>query len=132
MSGPSSRPLRLRSWIPPSFAWTTAPDAFFIDVPISDPDIVEFISTGVREISVLGTMGTAPMLARLIGRETLRGQMEGAVWAPAKLKPSGSRIKSGTKVIAHCHGVFLLPDVKTLCLVVGRTKPVAPNTWMSA
>lgn len=51
MSGPSSRPLRLQSWIPPSFAWTTAPDAVGIDVPLSDPDVVEFISTGEREVT---------------------------------------------------------------------------------
>ena len=131
MSVPSSRPLRLQSWIPPSFAWTTAPDVFCIDVPISDPDIVEFISTGVREISVHGTKVTALTLARMIGRETLRGQMEEAVWAPAKLRPTGSRITAGTKVVAHCHGVFLLPDCKTLCVVVGRSKPLAPDTWIS-
>lgn len=88
MSGPSSRHLRLQSWISPSFAWTTAPDVFLIDVPISDPDIVAFISTGVREIYVHGTKVTALTLARMIGRETLRGHMEEAVWAPAKLKPT--------------------------------------------
>ena len=42
MSGLSSRPLRLQSWIPPSFAWTTAPDVLCIDVPLGDPDLVEF------------------------------------------------------------------------------------------
>lgn len=132
MIGPSNRPLRLQSWIPPSFAWTTAPDVFCIDVPISDPDIVEFISTGVREISVHGTKVTALTLARVIGRETLRGQMEEAVWAQAKLKPTGSRIKAGTKVVAHCHGVFLLPDGKSLCVAVGRSKPLAPDAWIPA
>jgi hypothetical protein len=45
----------LQSWIPPSFAWTTAPDVFCIDVPLGDPDIVEFISTGTREVTVCGT-----------------------------------------------------------------------------
>lgn len=132
MSGPSSRPLRLQSWIPPSFAWTTAPDVLCIDVPISDPNIVEFVSTGVFEIFVHGTKVTALTLARMIGGETLRGQMEEAVWAPAKLKPTGSRIKAGTKVVAHCHGVFLLPDGKNLCVAVGRSKPVASDAWISA
>ncbi len=132
MSGPSSSPLRLQSWIPPSFAWTTAPDVFTIDVPLIDPDIVEFISTGVHEISVHGTKVVALTLARMIGKETLRGQMEEAVWAPVKLKPTGSRIKAGTKVVAHCHGAFLLPDGKTLSLMVGRSKPVVPDVWISA
>jgi hypothetical protein len=58
--------------------------------------------------------------------------LEEAVWAPAKLKPTDSRINAGTKVVAHCHGVFLLPDCKTLCVVVGRSKPVAPDAWISA
>lgn len=131
MSGPSSSPLRLQSWIPPSFAWTTTPDVFFIDVLLSDPDLVEFISTGVREVSVHGTKSTARAFAALIGKETLRGQLEEAVWAPAKLKPTEVRIKAGTKVVAHCHGVFLLPDGKTLCVLVGRSKPVVPDAWLS-
>lgn len=131
MSGPSSRLLRLQSWIPPSFAWTTVPDVFFIHVPLNDPDIVEFISTGVREVTVSSTRKFALVVAAAIGRETLRGQLEEAVWSPARLKPTGSRIKAGTKVVAHCHGVFLLPDGKTLCVLVGRSKPVVPDAWIS-
>jgi hypothetical protein len=128
---PSSRPLRLQSWIPPSFAWTTL-DVFCIDVPLRDHDVVEFISTGVREIPIYSTRKTAPVLALLIGGESLQGQLELAVWAPAMLKPKATRIKAGTKVVAHCHGVFLLPDGKTLCVVVGRTEPLALDGWISA
>lgn len=132
MSEPRKMPMRLQSWIPPSFAWTTAPDVFCIDVPVGDPDIVEFISTGVREISVHGTKVTALTLARMIGKETLRGQLEEAVWSPVKLKPTGSRIKVGTNVVAYCHGVFFLPFGKNLCVAVGRSKPGAPDAWISA
>jgi hypothetical protein len=121
-----------QSWIPPSFAWMTAPDVFCIEVPIGDPDIVEFISTGTREVTVCGTKKIALLVAAAIGKETLRGQLEEAVWAPAKLKPTDLRINAGTKVVAHCHAVFLLPDCKTLSVVVGRSKPVAPDTWISA
>ena len=128
----STAPKRLQSWIPPSFTWTTALDVFCINVPRGDPNLVEFISTGVREISVHGTKVTALTLARMIGRETLRGQLEEAVWAPAKLKPTGLRIKADTKVVAHCHGVFLLPDGKNLCVVVGRSEPLFSNAWISA
>lgn len=132
MSGPSSRPLRLQSWIPPSFAWTTAPDVFCIDVPLGDPDIVEFMSTGVCEIDFLGTKKTARLMALLLDEKSLRRQLREAVWAPAKLKPTGSRIKARTKVVAHCHGVFLLPDGKNLCVAVGRSKPLVPDGWISA
>ena len=132
MSKPSSRPLRLQSWIPPSFAWTTEPDVFCIDVPVGDPDVVEFMSTGVCEIDFLGTKKTARLMALLLDEKSLRRQMREAVWKPAKLKPTGSRIKAGTKVVAHCHGVFLLPEGKNLCVVVGRSKPVAPDAWISA
>jgi hypothetical protein len=54
MSG-LNKPLRLQSWIPPSFAWTTATDVFCIEVTISDPDVVEFISTGVQEVTIQKT-----------------------------------------------------------------------------
>lgn len=129
---PKSRQLRVQSWIPPSFAWSTTPDVFCVEVSILDPDIVEFISTGIREVTVHGTKVTARALARLIGIDTLRGQMEEAVWRADKLKPTGLRVKSGDSVVAHCHGVFLLPDQKTLSVLVGRTKPATPNTWIAA
>lgn len=132
MSDPNSRPLRLQSWIPPICAWTTAPDVFFIDVPISDPDIVEFMSTGVSEIDFLGTKKTARLMALLLDEKSLCRQLREAMWAPAKLKPTGSRIKAGTKVVAHCHGVFLLPDGKNLCVAVGRSNPLVPDAWIPA
>ncbi len=34
-------------------------------------------------------------------------------------------------MVAYCHGVFLLPRGKTLCLAIGRSKPVAPYAWIS-
>ena len=106
---------------------------FFIDVPVNDSDIVEFIATGVLEISIYGTRVSALTWTRLLAsEETLRGQLEKAVWAPTKLKPTGSRIKTGTKVAAYCHGVFLLPDGKNLCVAVGRSKPGALDAWISA
>lgn len=132
MSGPSSRLLRLQSWIPPCFAWTTAHDVFCIDVPVGDPDIVEFMSTGVYEIDVLGTKKTARLIAFLLDEKSLRCQLREAVWAQTMLKPAGVRIKAGTKVVAHCHGVFLLPDGETLNVIVGRSNPLAAITWMSA
>ena len=133
MSRLRSRSLRLQSWIPPSFAFTTPPNVFFIDVPISDPDVVEFISTGLLEIFVYGPKSFARSIARfrsVYGPE-LMGDLEQAVWVPAKLKPTGSRIKAGTKVVAYCHGVFSLPDGKNLCVAVGRSKPHVPNAWIS-
>ncbi len=120
----STAPKRLQSWIPPDFAWTISPDVFCIQVSASDPDLVEFIATGTRDVTVLGTKSTAHVTTLLLGKETLCGQLSDAVWAPTKLKPIGPHIKSGTTVIAHCHGVFLLPDGKNLCVVVGRAKPV--------
>lgn len=128
MSGPSSSPVRKQSWIPPSFAWTYAPDVFCIDVPFSDPNIVEFISTGVLEISVDYYTNV------MAGSEGiwLRSQLAGKYLRTlAKLKPN-ARIKGRSTVIAHCHGVFLLPEGKNLCVVVGRSKPLAPDAWISA
>ncbi len=123
--------MRLQSWIPPSFAWSITPDVFCIDLPLNDPDIVEFISTGVREVSVNGTKKISMLVAAAMGKESLRGQLEESLWSPARLKPTDSRIKAETKVLAYCHGVFLLPDDKTLCVLVGRSKPHALYGWIS-
>jgi hypothetical protein len=132
MSGPRSSPSRLSNWIPSSFAWTTAPDAFCIDVSVEDPDMVEFISTGIREIEFLGTKKTARTLTRFLQEKSLRRQLSEAVWASVKLKPTSRHSNVGTKVVAHCYAVYLLPDGKSLCVVVGRSKLVAPDTWISA
>ena len=128
----STAPKRLQSWIPPDFVWKVSPDVFCIDVPLSDPDVIEFVSTGVLEVTVYGTKVIARLTARIRSGDglKLRGQLEQAVWSQAKLKPTSVRIKGSTKVVAYCHGVFLLPDGKNLCVVVGRSKPVAPDAWI--
>lgn len=126
-----NKPVRLQSWIPPSCAWTTATDVFCVEVMISDPYIVEFISTGAREVTLKGTKKTARVCARMLGEKTLVGQFEKAVWVAAQLRPAGPRVKAGTKLVAHCHGVFLLPGEKSLCVVVGRAKPSSQDTWIS-
>lgn len=131
MSGPSSSFIRMRSWISPSFVWTTAPDAFYIDVSAYDPDLVAFIATGEWVIEVHSTKRTALLMAAWRDEQSLHRQLIESVWVPTKLKPTGSRIKVGTKVVAHCHGVFLQPDGRTLCVLVGRSKLMTPNAWMS-
>lgn len=130
----STAPKRLQSWIPPDFAWTVSPDVFCIDVPLSDPDVIEFVSMGVLEVTVYGSKVIARLTSRIRSGDglKLRGQLEQAVWSQAKLKPTSMRIKGGTKVVAYCHGVFLLPDGKNLCVVVGRSKPVEPDAWISS
>ena len=129
MSGSNSI-RRLQSWIPPSFAWTMAPDVFCVDVPVSDPDIVEFISTGEHLVTIHGPKKAAQAFAALIGKETFRGQVVQSVWAPAKLKPKLASLNSEAKVVAHCHGVFLLPGGKTLCVLVGRARPIGADGWI--
>ncbi len=125
-------PFRLQSWIPPCFAWTTVPNVFCIEVPIDDPDVVEFISIGTYEATFHGSNELTRVVAALVGNRSLHGQLEKAGWSPSLLKPTGPRIKAGASVVAHCHGVFSLPDGKTLCVVVGREMPVTPQTWISA
>jgi hypothetical protein len=89
------------------------------------------MSTGVREVTVHHSKKVALALAALMDGESLRGQLEVAVWSLAKLKPVAPRPKSGTTVEAHCQAVFVLPNEKTLCVVVGRTKSVPSDTWIS-
>lgn len=121
---------RIQSWIPPNFAWTMVPDIFLINVPVNDPNVVEFLSMGMREVLVQGPKKIAKALAVWMDAESLRGQLFEAVWHPGKLKPIGIRIKSGMKVEAYCHGVFLLPDQENLCVVVGRSKPFTSDAWI--
>jgi hypothetical protein len=122
------RKAHILSSIPPSFTCTTVSDVFLITVPVNDPDVVEFLSLGVREVLIHGPR----LVAKWMVDESFQGQLYDAVWHPAKLKPIGIRMKTGLKIEAFCHGVFLLPDQKNLCVVVGRAKPVTTDAWISS
>ena len=76
----TTQPRRLQSWILPSFAWTTIPDVFGVQVPISDPDVVEFVATGSRLVDLHRTRAKAIVMAGLLGADGLRGQLEAAAW----------------------------------------------------
>lgn len=125
-----NRSLRLQSWIPPSFAWTTAADVYCIEVPIDDPDIVEFISTGELIAAVYRAKEPAQMLAT--GGAWLRGQIGTTLRASAKIKHGWQRGEASTEVIVYCHGVFLLPDAKNLCVLFCIARPMGAGAWITA
>jgi hypothetical protein len=129
-------PHRLQCWIPCSFAWTTLNDVLCLEVPITARDVVEFISKGEQEFIVPDNKAVALVMAAmnaLDGNKTLHGQFAKAVWV-AKLKPQGQRVDSGTgkKVVAYCHGVFLLPGEKSLCVLLGDSTPIRSDHWIPA
>jgi hypothetical protein len=121
-------PLRLQSWIPSNFAWTAADGVFCLEVPVTDPDIVDFISLG--ECNVVAEKNAARMIAA-IGDKSLHGQLAEAALNSAKLKPRGRRASTSTVVVAYCRGVFLLPGEQSLCVLVGRSKPIRLGSWIS-
>lgn len=123
---------RLQSWIPPSFVWTIVPEVFCLEVPISDPDVVEFISIGEQKCIVVGSKKAALCISVILGKETLRSQVAEAVWVSTRLKPRGQRVNSGMKLVAYCHGVFLLPGEESLCVLVGRSKPIRSDHLIPA
>jgi hypothetical protein len=98
----------LRSWMPPSSAWTIVLAVFCIEVPVDDSEIVEFISTRTCEVNVFSTKRTEQVLAAFIGKELFRGQLGETVWAPAKLNFIVPGICFSRKVVAPRHGVVLL------------------------
>lgn len=123
------KPTALQSWIAPQFGWSLVPDIFVVDVPLSDPDAVEFISTGVREVTVIGNKKILPVLL-MMGIGSLQHALMGAVWDRQQLRPSVRRLRNGTKVIAYCWGAFLRPADERLLLLVGRSKSADPSPWL--
>ncbi len=122
----------LQSWIRPQFGWAVVPDIFVVDVPVDDPDVVEFISTGCREVPILSSKKALQTVIALIDGERLSGQLQAAVWDNLKLRPKISRLQAGMKVTAYCWGAFLHPGKERLRIVVGRSKPADPNGWISS
>ncbi|EFH10719.1 hypothetical protein ACFFMP_21070 [Pseudoroseomonas cervicalis] len=123
------KPTALQSWIAPQFGWSLVPDIFVVDVPLSDPDAVEFISTGVREVTVIGNKKILPVLL-MMGIGSLQHALMGAVWDRQQLRPSVRRLRNGTKVVAYCWGAFLCPADERLLLLVGRSKSADPSPWL--
>jgi len=120
-----------QTWIDPSFVWTVEPDVFLVNVPVSDPDVIEFISTGVLDVTpALAQKKPARVILRLLNEAgSLRLRLGTAVWKPAKLKrPS---VRAGVGIYAHCHGVFVLPGGSELCVAVGWTSVFSPNAWIA-
>jgi hypothetical protein len=125
------KPTAFQSWISPQFGWTLVPDIFVVDIPLSDPEAVEFISTGVHEVTVIGTKKVLPVLL-MLGIGSLPHALMAAVWDRQKLRPSGSRLRNGTQVVAYCWGAFLRPTDERLLLIVGRSKPADPSPWLDS
>lgn len=119
------KPPRLQSWIPPGFAWTSPAEVFWLDVPITDPDVVAFIATGVCDISVTSSKA-AYSVAKLLGQ-----RLRALLAATGQLKSAGIQAKSGASIQVHCHGVFLQPGEKTLLVMVGGHAPSVPDGWIS-
>lgn len=126
------KPSSLQSWIPITVSWTTLPNIFFIEVALNDPDLVQFISTKIYEIEITGTKQSMLMFSKIVGSQTLRGQLKASVWSSGKLKPLGARPQRDSVIVAHCHGVFLLPGETTLWVAVGRFEPANSTGWISA
>ncbi|MGE0673511.1 MAG: hypothetical protein AB7O64_10670 [Methylibium sp.] len=125
----TTKPRRLRSWIPPSFAWTTIPDVFGVKVPISDPDVVEFVAAGSRLVDLHRTRAKAMVMAGLLGADGLRGQLEAAAWTVLRHTEDWKKRFAMAKV--HCHGVFGLPGNRELLVLVGVNPPSRPRGWLS-
>jgi hypothetical protein len=119
-----------RSWIPPGYSWTNSNELFALEVETSDPDVVAFISTGLHEFEIFATKKQSLAIAAIIGRKSLRGQLEIAIWDPKLLKPSVNPLQKGTVVKAYCHGVFCLPDSGSMLVLVGRNPPSETNRWL--
>jgi hypothetical protein len=123
------KPTALQSWITPQFGWALEPAIFVVDIPLSDPEVVEFISTGIYEVTIIGNRKMLPVLL-MMGIGSLQHALMGAVWDRQKLRPAVRRLRTGMKVVAYCWGAFLHPAGERLLLIVGRSKPADPNSWL--
>ncbi|MGF6635092.1 type II toxin-antitoxin system HicA family toxin [Paraburkholderia sp. MM6662-R1] len=121
---------RLNSWIPSTFSWANQDDVFAVLIQSDDLDLVEFIARGRIDVAALHSKTTAKVFAVLAPERSLLCQLTLALWDKRKLGPVGERVRSGLKVIAHCYGVFSLPDKHTLCVLVSRNEPVERQTWI--
>lgn len=110
-----------QTWIVPSFAWTVEPEVFLVNVPASDPDVVEFISTGVLDVT--------PPFFLLHHEGSLRRQLGAAARDRSEQVPTP--VSTGVRVYAHCHGVFVLPGSAQLCVAVSWNNVLSPVGWIS-
>ncbi len=111
--------MRLLSWIPPTFVWTTAPGLFAVRVPIGVRDLVKFVATGREDIYVNRTRREADALATLTRGTLFAGQVQSAGWAV--LRDAEDATQSVASV--YCYGVFVLPGKGEVLVLVGIEPP---------
>ena len=119
-----------QSWIPPSCSWLDSTDLFALEVKISDPDVAAFVATGFYTVEIFTIKKHALAIANILGLETLRGQIEVAVWDTKLLRPSTDPLLVGSIVKAYCHGAFCLPESRAVLVLVGRTPPSTSHSWL--
>lgn len=123
------KPTALQSWIASQLGWALVPDVFVVDIPLSDPKAVKFISTGVYEVTLIGSRKVLQTLY-MVGIGKLEHALMDAAWDRQKLRPPVRRLRSGAKVVAYCWGAFLRPADGQLLLLVGRSKPANLSPWL--
>lgn len=120
---------RLPSWIPPSFAWTTATDVFAIKVPIDDPGLVAFVASGEHWVTLHRTKKQAQLTALLLDTHGFTGQMELAAWTALRHSEDWKKQFASAKL--HCHGVFCIGGGSELLVLVAVAPPARPGHWLS-
>ena len=118
------------SRIPSIFNWMHASNLFTVQASLSDSDVLAFIASGAHEVEVNLSKKTVQLYSECKGFDSFRIQLELAAWSPSLLRPPLLTIKKGVKVLAHCYGVFSLPDPDSVLLLIGTTPPVHSVNWL--
>lgn len=133
MSKYMQRPVK-DSWIPATIAWQSNSSVFGVLVSKNDQNLLEFIATGYKVISIvlpkIASLKTARFF-KFLGEHSLDGKLIDAAWNPRLLKQSGTRYRKGSKVTAYCQGVFKLPGAETLLVLVSSKNHTKPHSYLS-
>lgn len=115
--------VKLESWIPSQIAWQELPYSQFVRVPAQGHELLEFLLEGSRVIQTGGSRELALLVARMIGWDSLTGQLQEYV-ATAVTPAISARKKLLPKEIAvYCLGAWRLQGDTDLLLLVALNEP---------
>jgi hypothetical protein len=120
-----------RSWITPEISLVDESNLFIVEVPSSDPDLLEFVANGEMQITRMSRKKGIAIAALLQSSCPLFFLLTKATWIKGKLKPESNIDDKSKEITAYFHGAFYLPDTSHVALIIGKSHSATTECYQS-
>ncbi|SOB75605.1 hypothetical protein SAMN04488490_1223 [Marinobacter sp. LV10R510-11A] len=116
------------SWIPPENTWLETDQVFLVEIPASDPDLVELIAEEELEIEYSLDQRINKVVALLDNNRPLKAKLSVGLCN----RSQSGRVENDEEIrisaIVYLHAAYVLPDEGMVIVVAGVQKP--KGSWL--